>query len=117
MASDEDYMSFLDKANQDPSAGLAKSAASTKHEFKTTDSDVHVPAVLKSVVKDAFYTSDADEPFVPVCLRWNEDGKGLPDEGTSHIVSFTLIVAIGLLCFQSTRVTWIDFRPDADITV
>ncbi|KAM0815067.1 hypothetical protein AB5N19_00860 [Seiridium cardinale] len=80
MASDEDYMAFLNKANEDPSAGHAKSAASAKHEFKTTDSGVQVPAVLKSAVKDAFYTSDADEPFVPVCLKWDEGGKGLPDE-------------------------------------
>ncbi|KAH6656315.1 hypothetical protein BKA67DRAFT_654659 [Truncatella angustata] len=80
MASDEDYMSFLDKANQDPSAGHAKSASSGKQEFKALDSGVQVPAVLKSAVKDAFYTSDADEPFTPVCLKWDEDGKGLPDE-------------------------------------
>lgn len=79
MASDEDYLSFLDKANQDPNAGHAKSAS--KQEFKTTDSGAQVPAVLKSAVKDVFYVSDADEPFVPVCLNWDEGGRGLPDEG------------------------------------
>ncbi|KAI1846521.1 hypothetical protein JX265_004955 [Neoarthrinium moseri] len=78
MASDEDYMAFLDKANKDPSEGYAKSAS--KQDFKATDAGVQVPAVLKSAVKDAFYTSDADEPFVPVCLNWDEGGKGLPDE-------------------------------------
>ncbi|KAI4593204.1 hypothetical protein KJ359_009932 [Pestalotiopsis sp. 9143b] len=81
MASDEDYMAFLNKANQDPSEGQAvKSASSAKQTYKTTDSGAQVPAVLKSAVKDAFYTSDADEPFEPVCLNWDEGGKGLPDE-------------------------------------
>ncbi|KAI0137239.1 hypothetical protein BJ170DRAFT_678090 [Xylariales sp. AK1849] len=79
MASDEDYMAFLDKANEDPSEGYAKPAGG-KQEFKATDAGVQVPAVLKDVVKNAFYVSDADEPFVPVCLKWDEGGKGLPDE-------------------------------------
>lgn len=88
MASDEDYMAFLNKANQDPSAGQAvKSSSSAKQTFKTTDSGAQVPAVLKTAVKDAFYTSDADEPFEPVCLNWDEGGKGLPDEGTFSIAS------------------------------
>jgi hypothetical protein len=83
MASDEDYMSFLDKANEDPSKGLAKpqSQGLAKTQFKTTDQGVQVPAALKEATKDAFYVSDADEPFVPVALSWNEAGKGLPDEG------------------------------------
>lgn len=76
-------MAFLEKANKDPNEGqTAKSASNTKQAFKTTDSGAQVPAVLKSAVKDAFYTSDADEPFEPVCLNWDEDGKGLPDEGS-----------------------------------
>lgn len=83
MASDEDYMSFLDKANQDPSAGVPKTNQPrvAKAEFKTTDSGVEIPAPLKEVTQNAFYTSDADEPFVPVALKWDEAGKGLPDEG------------------------------------
>lgn len=91
MASDEDYMSFLDKANQDPSEGRAKTASSGKREFKTTDSGVQVPAVLQSAVKDAFYVSDADEPFVPVCLKWDEGGNGLPDEGRSPSLSILFL--------------------------
>lgn len=88
MASDEDYMAFLNKANQDPSEGQAvKSSSSAKQTFKTTDSGAQVPAVLKTAVKDAFYTSDADEPFEPVCLNWDEGGKGLPDEGTFAVAS------------------------------
>lgn len=84
MASDEDYMAFLDKANQDPSEGYAKppSSGGAKLEFKATDQGVQVPAALKEAAQDAFYVSDADEPFVPVALKWDEGGKGLPDEGT-----------------------------------
>ncbi|KAK8133870.1 hypothetical protein PG984_005882 [Apiospora sp. TS-2023a] len=81
MASDEDYMAFLDNANKDPNEGYAKPASSgAKLEFKATDHGVQVPAALKEVAQDAFYVSDADEPFVPVALKWDEDGKGLPDE-------------------------------------
>jgi len=82
MASDEDYMAFLDKANKDPSDGAAEltAASNKKQEFKTTDAGVQVPTVLRNVVEDSFYVSDADEPFVPVCLAWDESGKGLPDE-------------------------------------
>lgn len=74
-------MAFLDKANQDPNEGYARPASEgAKKELKTTDAGVQVPAVLTEATKDAFYVSDADEPFVPVCLQWDENGKGLPDE-------------------------------------
>jgi len=83
MATDEEYMDFLDKANQDPSEGTAKSQSSSKKkEFKATDQGVQPPAPLVKIAKDAFYTSDADEPFVPVALNWDASGKDLPDEGT-----------------------------------
>jgi len=85
MASDEDYMSFLDKVNQDPSAGTAKTS-SKKAELKATDVGVKVPAVLTKAVEEKYYTSDADEPFVPVCLK--TQGKTLPDE-----VTFAKLVA------------------------
>lgn len=78
MASDADYMSFLDKANQDPSQGVAKQQGGAGVEFKTTDSGAQVPEPLVAATKEAFYTSDADEPFVPVALGWE---GGLPDEG------------------------------------
>lgn len=93
MASDEDYMAFLDKANRDPNEGYAKPAGSGKQEFKTTDAGARVPAVLRDVVKDSFYVSDADEPFVPVCLKWDEGGKGLPDEGSLNR-SFVYVVVL-----------------------
>lgn len=80
MASDEDYAAFLDKANQDPNEGVAKGQSNGKIELKATDKGASVPEVLKKATKDAFYVSDADEPFEPVCLK--HSGKSLPDEAT-----------------------------------
>ncbi|KAI0885347.1 uncharacterized protein GGS22DRAFT_142595 [Annulohypoxylon maeteangense] len=80
MASDADYMAFLDKANEDPSKGYPKAQSSSKQDFKATDDGAQIPAAIQEATKDSFYVSDADEPFVPVYLAWNEGGKGLPDE-------------------------------------
>ncbi|KAI1364303.1 hypothetical protein F5Y08DRAFT_307222 [Xylaria arbuscula] len=80
MASDEDYMAFLDKANRDPNEGYAAPQSSSKAELKTTDDGAKIPAAIQEATKDAFYVSDSDEPFVPVSLAWDEGGKGLPDE-------------------------------------
>ncbi|KAI0832988.1 hypothetical protein F5Y06DRAFT_290339 [Hypoxylon sp. FL0890] len=80
MASNEDYMAFLDKANRDPSEGYTKPQSSSRQEFKATDDGAQIPAVIQEATKDTFYVSDADEPFVPVYLVWDEGGKGLPDE-------------------------------------
>ncbi|KAM7209491.1 hypothetical protein V8F20_000229 [Naviculisporaceae sp. PSN 640] len=81
MASDEDYMSFLDKANKDPSEGYAKTETKKDDQggFKATEQGVEIPrAIAKVVGKDLFYVSDADEPFEAVALKLGEDG--LPDE-------------------------------------
>ncbi|QPH06000.1 hypothetical protein C2857_004172 [Epichloe festucae Fl1] len=81
MASDEDYMSFLDKTNQDLSDGQAlakRQEAQSKAVFKTTDAGTQVPKVIKEACEDAVYVTDADEPFEEVSLKW--DGSGLPDE-------------------------------------
>lgn len=88
MASDEDYMSFLNKANEDASGGTGGGQATTqsKTQFKTTDSGSQVPKEIKDVCKDAFYVSDADEPFEPVSLSYSGEG-GLPDEGI-HLLPF-----------------------------
>ena len=77
MSSDADYMSFLDKANQDTGSGAQ--ATKKGQSFKTTDSGAEVPKVIKDATKDAFYVSDADEPFVGVSLK--HSGDSLPDEG------------------------------------
>jgi hypothetical protein len=82
MASDEDYMSFLDKANQDASGGGKASTQSggQNQKFKTTDSGAEVPKEIQEVTKDAFYVSDADEPFVGVSLKY-DGSDSMPDEG------------------------------------
>ncbi|KAL2185239.1 hypothetical protein L209DRAFT_712473 [Thermothelomyces heterothallicus CBS 203.75] len=91
--SDQDYMAFLDKANEDPSKGVTSAAAAAaggaatnqgaKTEFRATQEGVEVPAPIARVCGKgdvSFYASDADEPFEDVALRWDEGGKGLPDE-------------------------------------
>lgn len=93
MASDEDYASFLDKANEDPNAGFSKTkdsgSGSGKVGLKAVDSGVEIPAALRKVVKDAFYVSDADEPFEVVGLEIKGKGDGLPDEGLFCLDSFS----------------------------
>lgn len=92
MASDEDYAAFLEKANADPSAGAGKSKTQSssggKVQLKAVDQGVEVPASLRKATQDAFYVSDADEPFEPVALRFK--GKTLPDEGLSLFFFFFL---------------------------
>lgn len=77
MASDEDYASFLEKANQDPSGGKPSTQSTKKVSTKSVDTEV--PKVLEQV--DEYYTSDADEPFEPVSLKWKSDK--LPSAGMS----------------------------------
>ncbi|KHO02005.1 uncharacterized protein MAM_01006 [Metarhizium album ARSEF 1941] len=81
MASDQDYMTFLDKANQDVDDGkalAAKQEENGKAAFKTMDEGSQAPKVIRDACQDAVYVSDADEPFEQVSLRWG--GDGLPDE-------------------------------------
>jgi hypothetical protein len=86
MASDQEYMAFLDQANRDPNEGYAKpQSQSATREFKATDTDSKVPEVITNAIDGEFYISDADEPFAPVYLSWDEGGKTLPDEGTFDI--------------------------------
>ena len=73
MASDEAYSAFLDQANQDTGARKASSKSSTTN-IKATNTDV--PPSLQNV--ERYYTSDADEPFEPVSLRWEE--RNMPSE-------------------------------------
>jgi len=102
MASDADYASFLEKANQDPSEGVAKSEGVGKAGgFKATDKGVVVPTVLKKAVVDAFYTSDADEPFEVVGLKF-EGGK-LPDEGMFLSSSIPLPIPVSIAIWGDMR--------------
>jgi len=76
MASDEDYASFLDKANQDPSEGRASTQSTKKASTKSVNTEV--PKALEEV--EVYFTSDADEPFEPVSLKWEGDGVPSADE-------------------------------------
>lgn len=65
MSNDDDYASFLDKANQD--TGSSSVQSSSFASTKAVDTDV--PAALKSL-NDAYYMSESDEPFEPVALKF-----------------------------------------------
>lgn len=71
--SDDAYSSFLDQANQDTGASKASTKSKTA-ATKAVDSDV--PVTLQKV--DQYYTSESDEPFEPVSLKWS--GKNMPSE-------------------------------------
>ena len=77
MSSDDAYSSFLDQANQDTGASKASTQSKSK-SVSTKAVDTDVPATLQKV--EQYYTSEADEPFEPVSLRWN--GKNMPSEST-----------------------------------
>ncbi|KAA6414697.1 MAG: hypothetical protein FRX48_01447 [Lasallia pustulata] len=76
MSSDDTYASFLDQANQDAGAGAGAGAGATtwskSREVATKAVDTEVPLGLSEV--EVYYTSDADEPFEPVSLKWGGGG-------------------------------------------
>lgn len=74
MASDEDYAAFLEKANQDTGVNTFSTSQKTA-SAKAINTEV--PPALQEV--EAYYISEADEPFEPVSLKWDDDG--LPSEG------------------------------------
>ena len=77
MSSDDAYSSFLDQANQDTGADKASVQSKSKSvSAKAVDTDI--PATLQKV--EQYYTSEADEPFEPVSLKWS--GKNMPSEST-----------------------------------
>ncbi|EGO56751.1 hypothetical protein NEUTE1DRAFT_84250 [Neurospora tetrasperma FGSC 2508] len=88
MASDDSYMAFLNKANEDPSLGYPRdrpNPATQKvgsNTFKTRDEGVSPPSPIAKLLEkgDKFYVSDADEPFEGVALKFGEEM--LPDEET-----------------------------------
>lgn len=82
MSSDEAYSSFLDQANQDTGASKASTQSKTT-STKAVDTDV--PATLQNL--EQYYTSEADEPFEPVSLKWS--GRAMPSESMSESVPIT----------------------------
>lgn len=86
-------MAFLNKANQDADEGRAAAAQSSggaaqQRTFKTADEGSELPKSIAEVCRDAFYVSEADEPFKGVSLKWKGEG-GLPDEGQFCLCLYT----------------------------
>ena len=81
--SDDTYSSFLDQANQD--TGASKTSIKSK-SVATKAVDTDVPVMLQEV--DQYYTSESDEPFVPVSLKWS--GKNMPSESMRAATSSNL---------------------------
>ncbi|KAH9875113.1 hypothetical protein J1614_004602 [Plenodomus biglobosus] len=75
MSSDADYASFLDKANQDTGSAVAQDAS--KKSYGTNSVNTGVPKALQQV--EEYYTSDADEPFEPVALKFDGSSVSADD--------------------------------------
>lgn len=69
MSSDQDYLAFLEKANQDTGSPANKDSGFAQ----TKAVDASVPGPLKNI--DAFYMSESDEPFEPVAISYKKDGS------------------------------------------
>ncbi|KAI8934546.1 hypothetical protein NX059_008244 [Plenodomus lindquistii] len=76
MSSDAEYASFLDKANQDTGSAEAKGAS--KKSYSTDSVNTGVPKALEQV--DEVYTSDADEAFEPVALKFDGSSVSAGEE-------------------------------------
>jgi hypothetical protein len=79
MSSDADYTSFLDKANQDTGAKASTKSTSASTSKKAVNTDI--PDKLQKL--DSYYTSEADEPFENVSLKWKggELSAGIVSDG------------------------------------
>jgi hypothetical protein len=112
MASDDDYMKFLNKVNEDPNAGVVEAQiaqAGSTRAFKTIDADVEIPEVLvEAVKKDAIYTSESDEPFELVTLRWDQGTKTLPSESRFSLV-FSWAYHDGIRLRRWTQNSWTQY--------
>lgn len=79
MSSDADYAAFLEKANE--GTGAVEQQSSSKKGYGTSSVNTAVPKALEKV--EEYYTSDADEPFEPVALKF--DGSSVSaGKGTFH---------------------------------
>ncbi len=69
MASDEDYTSFLEKANQPTgatTAGTTSAFSKTHNQADLSSQSSNIPPALKLL--DATFTSESDEPFEPFAV-------------------------------------------------
>lgn len=78
MASDEDYTSFLEKANQPTGAATASTTSAISklpNQADLPSQSSNIPPALKSL--DVTFTSESDEPFEPFAVPY--PGSSLPD--------------------------------------
>ena len=72
MASDEDYTSFLEKANQPTGAATASTTSSAisklPNQADLPSQSSSIPPALKSL--DVAFTSESDEPFEPFAVPY-----------------------------------------------
>ncbi|KAH9864935.1 hypothetical protein IAQ61_008880 [Plenodomus lingam] len=80
MSSDADYAAFLDKANQASGSAEAQEAVKKSHGTKSVNS--MVPRGLDQI--EEYYTSDADEPFEPVALKF--DGSSVSADELKKLI-------------------------------
>ncbi|KAJ9603069.1 hypothetical protein H2200_012364 [Cladophialophora chaetospira] len=79
MSDDASYMSFLNKANDDPKSGQgstmieSNSTSQRRSSMDPTSSSDALPASLQSL-PDVTFTSDTDSPFEPVLFNYSGDG-------------------------------------------
>ncbi|KAI5291034.1 hypothetical protein KEM54_006594 [Ascosphaera aggregata] len=108
MASDEDYLAFLNKANEDPAAGIHNPSSSASPSeggdvrTKTVTEGEIIPASIKNI--DAYYVSDTDADFQPVVLKFDQAKQGKwPVSNREHSL-------LALLSIQETEVPYWDPR-------
>ena len=86
MSSDEAYGSFLEQANQE--TGASKDSDTT-NTVNTKSVDTEVPQQLQNI--EQYYTSEVDEPFEPVSIKWN--GSELPSESEKfHSLGYLVVL-------------------------
>jgi hypothetical protein len=78
MASDDAYTAFLNKANAAPLTDKATSSGSASGILKAVNTDV--PKPLEEF--QGYYSTESDEPFEPVSLKW--EGDAAPSAGESR---------------------------------
>lgn len=83
MSSDQAYSAFLEQANQETDSSKDSNIVNT---VSTKSVNTEVPIQLQNI--EQYYTSEVDEPFEPVSLRW--DGSELPSESENPHFTFYL---------------------------
>ncbi|KAL1954854.1 hypothetical protein VTO42DRAFT_496 [Malbranchea cinnamomea] len=80
MSSDDAYLAFLEKANQQASAAETTSSSSAAASgfcvTRTVDESQAVPRALADIDGEVYFVSETDEAFEPVVLGWEGAREG-----------------------------------------